>query len=44
MPHRAAVFFLLLLGIGLTAAWLIVQGSRADPLPSLVWAPELPAE
>lgn len=44
MPHRAAVSFLLLLGIGLTAAWLIVQGSRADPLPSLVWAPELPAE
>ncbi|MEY3943831.1 MAG: hypothetical protein RLZZ133_1521 [Pseudomonadota bacterium] len=44
MPHRAAVLFLLLLGIGLTAAWLIVQGSRAEPLPSLVWAPELPAE
>ena len=44
MPHRAAVFFLLLLSLGITVAWLGVQGSRAEPMPSLVWAPDTRAE
>jgi hypothetical protein len=44
MPHRAAVFFLLILSLGLTVAWLGVQGSRAEPMPSLVWAPDIPTE
>lgn len=44
MPHRAAILFIVLLSVGLTGGWLWVQNSRTEPMPSLVWAPELPAE
>jgi hypothetical protein len=44
MPHRTAILLISLCGFGLTGAWLWVQNSRPDPMPSLVWAPEMPAE
>jgi hypothetical protein len=44
MAHRASIGFLVSLGVGLITAWLWVQGSRPEPLPSLVWAPNLSAE
>jgi len=43
-PHGPAIAFLLALTILSVVAWIAIQSVREEPLPTLVWAPEVPAE
>ncbi|MEN9765994.1 MAG: hypothetical protein RL397_1949 [Pseudomonadota bacterium] len=42
--HLPAALFLVALTVLSTLAWIAVQSTRDEPLPTLVWAPEIPAE
>lgn len=43
-PHLRALSLLLLLSLLAVGVWLAVQSFRDDPVPSLVWAPEVSDE
>ena len=43
-PHGPAIAFLLALTILSFVVWIAIQSARDQSLPTLVWAPELPAE
>lgn len=43
-PHVSAVVFLVVLSGLSCAAWIAVQASREEPLPSLVWTPHMSSE
>ena len=43
-PHVAALGFLVVLVLVAVGLWIAVQSARDEPLPSLVWAPQVPPE
>ena len=43
-PHLAALGFLVALVFVAVSLWVAVQSAREEPLPSLVWAPQVPPE
>lgn len=43
-PHAAALGFLVAIVLVAVGLWIAAQSARDEPLPSLVWAPQVPPE